>query len=74
MGSWLKSLEAKARIIHGQMAEARKLAGEAGLDPDTVSQPYLDLINDLYRDEYQFARQVDDGWPGSGRPPGADES
>ena len=60
MGAWLKSLEAKARIIHGQLAEARKLATEAGLDPDDVSQPYLDLINDLYRDECQFAQLVDD--------------
>ena len=60
MGGWLKALEAKARIIHGQLAEARKLAVEAGLDPNEVSQPYLDLINDLYRDECQFAQLVDD--------------
>ena len=60
MGGWVKALEAKARIIHGQLAEARKLAVEAGLDPDEVSQPYLDLINDLYRDECQFAQLVDD--------------
>ena len=60
MGAWLQSLEAKARIIHGQLAEAGKLAAEAGLDPDDVSQPYLDLINDLYRDECQFAQLVDD--------------
>lgn len=43
MGEWGKSLEAKAKIIRGQMAEARKLALEAGLDPDDVSRPYLDL-------------------------------
>ena len=60
MSGWVKALEAKARIIHGQLAEARKLAVEAGLDPDEVSQPYLDLINDLYRDECQFAQLVDD--------------
>ena len=60
MGSWVKSLEAKARIIHGQLAEARKLAVEAGIDPEGVSQRYLDLINDLYRDEHQFAQLVDD--------------
>ena len=60
MGGWVKALEAKARIIHGQLAAARKLAEEAGLDPDDVAQPYLDLINDLYRDECQFAQLVDD--------------
>ena len=60
MGGWVKALEAKARIIHSQLAAARKLAEEAGLDPDDVAQPYLDLINDLYRDECQFAQLVDD--------------
>ena len=60
MGEWVKALEAKARIIHGQLAAARKLAEEAGLDPDDVAQPYLDLINDLYRDEWQFAQLADE--------------
>ena len=60
MGRWLESLEAKARIIHGQLAGARRLAEEAGLDPDEVAQPYFDLINDLYREECQFAQLVDD--------------
>ena len=60
MGEWVKALEAKARIIHGQLAAARELAEEAGLDPDDVAQPYLDLINDLYRDEWQFAQLIDD--------------
>ena len=60
MGKWVKALEAKARIIHSQLAEARKLAVETGLDPDDVAQRYFDLINDLYRDEYQFAQLIDD--------------
>ena len=60
MGVWVKALEAKARIIHGQLAAARELAEEAGLDPDDVAQPYLDLINDLYRDEWQFAQLADE--------------
>ena len=60
MGEWVKALEAKARIIHSQLAEARKLAEETGLDPDDVAQPYLDLINDLYRDEWQFAQLADE--------------
>ena len=60
MGKWVKALEAKARIIHSQLAEAKKLAVETGLDPDDVAQRYFDLINDLYRDEYQFAQLIDD--------------
>ena len=60
MGEWVKALEAKARIIHSQLAAARKLAEETGLDPDDVAQPYLDLINDLYRDEWQFAQLADE--------------
>lgn len=59
MGPWIRSLEAKARIIHGQMAAAKKLAEEAGLDPDEVAQPYFDLISELYREECQFAQLVD---------------
>ena len=60
MGGWVKALEAKARIIHSQLAAARELAEETGLDPDDVAQPYLDLINDLYRDEWQFAQLADE--------------
>ena len=60
MGRWIRSLEAKARIIHGQMAVAKRLAEEAGLDPDEVAQPYFDLISELYREECQFAQLVDD--------------
>lgn len=59
MAEWIKALEAKARIILGQLLEARKLAVEAGLDPDEVSQPYLDLIKDLYLDACQ-AQLADD--------------
>ena len=59
MGQWTAALEAKAKILHGQLVEAGRLAKEAGLDPDQVAQPYFDLINDLYRDEWQFAQIVD---------------
>ena len=60
MGPWIESMEAKARIIHGQMATARSLAEKAGLDPDEVARPYFDLLNELYADEFDFARLVDD--------------
>lgn len=60
MGSWIEAMEAKARIIHGQMATARSLAERAGLDADEVVRPYFDLLNELYADEFDFARLVDD--------------
>ena len=59
MGPWTESVEAKARIIHGQLAAARALASRNRIDPTEVERPYLDLLNRLYRDEFQFALLVD---------------
>ena len=59
MGPWTESVEAKARIIHGQIAAARALALRNSIDPTEVERPYLDLLNRLYRDEFQFAQLVD---------------
>lgn len=59
MGAWTKMVEAKARIIHGQIAAARALALNNGADPAGVERPYLDLLNQLYRDEFNFAQLVD---------------
>ena len=60
MGQWLEALEAKARIIHEQMAAARRVAERAGLDSHDVVRPYFELLNALYADEFDFARLVDD--------------
>ena len=59
MGEWVEAVEAKARIIRGQLAAARAVAEGKGLDPDDVAQPYLDLLRSLYREELAFAQQVD---------------
>ena len=59
MGAWTDTVEAKARIIHGQIAAARALALKNGADPAGVERPYLDLLNQLYRDEFHFAQLVD---------------
>lgn len=59
MGAWTDTVEAKARIIHGQMAAARALALKNSADPAGVERPYLDLLNQLYRDEFLFAQLVD---------------
>lgn len=59
MGAWIETVEAKARIIHGQISAARALAERNGYDPDKVDGPYLELLGQLYRDEYLFAQLVD---------------
>jgi hypothetical protein len=59
MGIWIESVEAKARIIHAQLAAARSLAIDNGGDPDYVSTRYYELLRSLYEDEYSFARLVD---------------
>ena len=59
MGAWTETVEAKARIIHGQIAAARAMALKNGIDPAGVERPYLDLLNQLYRDEFYFAQLVD---------------
>lgn len=60
MGAWTETVEAKARVIHGQISAARALADRIGEDPNKVDGPYLDLLSKLYRDEYLFAQLVDD--------------
>ena len=59
MGAWTETVEAKARIIHGQISAARALAERNGYDPDNVISPYFDLLRQLYGDEYPFAQLVD---------------
>lgn len=59
MGVWVDSVEARARIIHGQAAAARALASRNHADPDEFSRPYLDLLSRLYREEFPFAQLVD---------------
>ena len=63
MGVWVDSVEARARIIHGQAAAARALASRNHADPDEFTRPYLDLLNRLYREEFPFAQLVDSSDP-----------
>lgn len=60
MGAWTETVGAKARIIHGQISAARALAERNGFNPDKVDSPYLDLLDQLYRDECLFAQLVDE--------------
>ena len=59
MGAWTDAVEAKARIIHEQMAAVRGLASRNDTDPREVERPYFDLLNALYSDEFPFAQLVD---------------
>lgn len=59
MSEWTEAVEAKARIIHGQLAAACVLAERNGASPDDIAQPYLELLRSLYRDEFAFAQLVD---------------
>lgn len=59
MGAWTDAVDAKARIIHGQISAAMALAERMGKDPNDLGLPYLDLLGKLYRDEYLFAELVD---------------
>ena len=59
MGEWTEAVEAKARIIHGQLAAACALAERNGASSDDIARPYLELLRSLYRDEFAFAQLVD---------------
>ena len=58
MGIWTDAFEAKARIIHGQLAAALALMqGEESAGD--IAEPYMKLLRSLYDDEYVFARLAD---------------
>ena len=59
MGAWIESVEAKAAIIHGQLAAARSLAERHGGRVEETSRPYLELLRRLYEEEFPFARMAD---------------
>ncbi len=59
MGAWTEALEAKARIIHGQLAAARDLAIRNSESADGIETHYFDLLNALYSDEFPFAQLMD---------------
>ena len=59
MGAWVDAVETKARIIREQLAAARGIAERNGANVDEITQPYLELLESLYRDEFAFAKLVD---------------
>ena len=59
MREWVNAVETKARIIHEQLAAARGIAERNEADVDDITQPYLELLESLYSDEFAFAKLVD---------------
>ena len=59
MGEWTDAVEAKARIIRGQLAVARAIAKRSGASVGDIARPYLDLLTGLYREELVLARLAD---------------
>lgn len=59
MGKWLEALDAKAAIIHDQLAAAKLLARAHGREEALVAQPYLKLLRTLYENEFEFSRIAD---------------
>jgi len=59
MASWIENAEARAHIVLGQLAAAMALAPKAGLSPEEVARPYMDLLDDLYKNEMPMARLMD---------------
>lgn len=59
MGSWIDTIEAKARIIHQELQAARELALRMGQEPDAISGPYLDMLAKLYREDFAYASLAD---------------
>lgn len=59
MGIWVESIEAKAAIIHGQLAAVRMLAEHHGGNVDEASRSYFALLRTLYEEEFPFARMAD---------------
>ena len=59
MREWTDAVEAKARIIHGQLAAARAIAERNGASADDIARPYLDLLASLHREELALAQLAD---------------
>lgn len=60
MSTWIASIEAKARLIHEQIAAVRNLAASNGAkDADAFVAPYLELLRRLYDEEFPLANLAD---------------
>jgi hypothetical protein len=59
MGIWTDAVEARARLIHQEIAGAQLLAQGKGLDPGAFTGALYDELARLYRDNYAYAQLAD---------------
>jgi hypothetical protein len=59
MGVWTDAVNRRALLIHEQLSAALKVAEHSDIDKRILTQPYLDLLNSLYSEEYPFAQIAD---------------
>ena len=57
--SWVDLVEKKAQIIHGQIASARALMLKRDSLVEGFERPYLDLLRQLYEEEFPLAQLID---------------
>jgi hypothetical protein len=58
-----ESLDHKVQILHSNIARLQQQAAAAGATPQTISTlcaPYLDLLKEVYTEEYPLARAIED--------------
>lgn len=59
MGIWTDAVNQRALMIHEQLSAALRVAEQSDMDKTTLLQPYLDLLKNLYSDEFPFAQLAD---------------
>jgi hypothetical protein len=59
MGIWTDAVEARARLLHQEIAAAQLLAQGKGLDPGAFTAGLYDELARLYRDNYAYAQLAD---------------
>ena len=59
MGIWIDAVEARARLIHQEIASAQVLARSRGLDLQVFTGGLYDELARLYRDNYAYAQLAD---------------
>ena len=57
--TWVANLEAKARIVHGQLNAALRLSEKHGDSTDLTSETYLEMIREIYQQEFALAELMD---------------
>lgn len=57
--SWVQQVERRARLLHSEIAEIRLRAAEFGINPDSASESFYQLLGELYSDELPLAKARD---------------